>query len=320
MHRAGYATYLVGKWHLGFLPQYSPMENGFDYFFGFHAGAIDYISHSHDLYENDKPVNVDGYLTDIWAQKTVEIIRQSHQKPFFIALMLNAPHWPWQAPGDKPFADTSGDASSWSKGGSPSIYAAMVKSLDDAVGTIVQTLDEQGLSKNTVVIFTSDNGGERYSDNGIYSGNKMQLLEGGIREPAIVRWPGKIAEHSTSNQAVITMDWTATILSLAGGKADPKFPLDGMNVMPILMQQKKEISRTFYWRLARRAHQKAIVSGYWKYLQDEKGEYLFNLAVDPSEKNDLHQQQPALFQKLKQQYANWEATVLKPGPDLAAKQ
>ncbi len=311
LQKAGYETDLVGKWHLGFLPQYSPLKNGFDYFYGFHAGALDYITHSNDLFENDNPITKEGYATDLWADKTIEIIRNHHTKPFFLALMFNAPHWPWQGPGDKPYPDTM----KWTSGGSPAIYAAMMKSLDNAVGKIVKAIDDLNLSNNTVIIFTSDNGGERYSDNGIYKEGKMSLWEGGIREPAFVRWTGKIKENSITNQVVTTMDWTATILSLARAKADPKFPLDGIDIMPIMLGKKKEMDRTLYWRIFQRNQHKAMRDGKWKYLQDEKGnEYLFDLSNDPGEQNNLKDQQQDIFNKLKKKYGEWEKTVLKPVP------
>src|SRR6266496_6371070 len=119
LKKAGYETYLVGKWHLGYQPEFSPNRNGFDYFFGFHAGAIDYISHSNDLYENETAIHKDGYLTDIWADKAIEIISKQHSKPYFLAVMFNAPHWPWQGPSDKAYPDTM----RWISGGSPAIYA-----------------------------------------------------------------------------------------------------------------------------------------------------------------------------------------------------
>jgi arylsulfatase A-like enzyme len=311
LKKTGYETYLVGKWHLGYLPEYSPMRNGFDYFYGFHAGAIDYISHSNDLYENDQAIHKDGYLTDIWAEKAIEIINKPHSKPFFLAIMFNAPHWPWQGPRDKAYPDTMRLTS----GGSPAIYAAMMKSLDDAVGRIVKATDDLKLANNTVIIFTSDNGGERYSDNGIYKGAKMSLWEGGIREPAFVRWPGKIRENSVTNQVTTTMDWTATILSLAGAKPDPKFPLDGIDIMPILIGKKKETDRTLYWRIFQRNQHKAMRDGKWKYLKDEKGnEYLFDLSNDPREVNNLKDQQQDIFNKLKMKYSEWEKTVLEPIP------
>ena len=177
LKKSGYTTFLVGKWHLGFLPAFSPNKNGFDEFFGFHGGAIDYISHTdpsgdNDLYENKNPVMKDGYMTDLLMKKTVEIIQQDHSKPFFLCVMFNAPHWPWQAPGDSIYPHT---VEKWRMGGSPQVYARMMQSMDDAIGTILKTLDEKKLSNNTVVIFTSDNGGERFSDMGELSGRKALL-------------------------------------------------------------------------------------------------------------------------------------------------
>jgi len=309
MKKAGYETYLVGKWHLGYPVEYSPIRNGFDYFYGFHAGAIDYISHSNDLYENETKIEQPGYTTDLWADKAVELITRQHSKPFFLTIMFNAPHWPWQVPGDKPYPE---GFENWTKDGSPEIYAAMMRNLDSAVGRIVKAVDDHNPA-NTVIIFTSDNGGERYSDNGPYKGRKMSLWEGGIREPAFVRWPGKIKEHSTTNQVVTTMDWTATILSLGGGKADPKFPLDGMNITPILKGKQKEVDRTLYWRIFQRQQHKAMRDGKWKWLQDEKGnEYLFDLEADPTEKTDVKDQHKDVLEKLRKKYRQWEATMLKP--------
>jgi arylsulfatase A-like enzyme len=184
---------------------------------------------------------------------------------------------------DKPVA--AGGAAEWSKGGSPQVYAAMMKSLDDAVGKVVKAIDDLSLSNNTVIIFTSDNGGEKFSDMGIYKGGKMQLWEGGIREPAFIRWTGKLKENFVTEQVATTMDWTATILALAGARADRNFPLDGIDLMPILTGKKEEVQRTLYWRISQRRKHYAIRDGNWKWLRDEKNEeYLFDLAVDPSEK------------------------------------
>ncbi len=315
LKRNGYETYLVGKWHLGYDLKYSPNKNGFDYFFGFNSGGIDYISHTNpkghsDLYENETPIKKGGYLTDIWAEKAIEIIESNHTKPFFLSVMFNAPHWPWQAPGDKPYPDTM----NWHTGGSKEKYAAMINSLDQAVGKIMKALDVQKITNQTLVIFTSDNGGEEFSDMGIYSGMKEELLEGGIKEPAFVRWPGTIASGNSTTQVAITMDWTATILAAAATKPDPAFPLDGMNLLPVLKGGKEVMGRTFYWRLFQEKKQKAIRDGDWKYLQNEKGEFLFNLEKDPGEKKDLKKIYPTKFIRLKKKYRDWEATVLKPIP------
>jgi arylsulfatase A-like enzyme len=316
MKKAGYQTYLVGKWHLGFKPEFNPTRNGFDYFYGFHGGAIDYISHTNprgksDLYENYTPVKKEGYITDIWAEKAIEIINKPQTNPFFLTIMFNAPHWPWQGPGDKPYPDSV----RWVSGGNQTIYAAMMKSLDDAVGAIISALDKKDFAKNTIVIFTSDNGGEKFSDMGIYKGSKMELWEGGIREPAFIRWPGKIRANSITNQLANTMDWTATILASGGGKADVKFPLDGIDLMPVILGKKKEVERTFYWRISQRRDNKAMREGKWKYLKDEKGkEYLFDLLADPSEKHNLKDNERAVFSRLKEKYKEWEGTMLTPLP------
>ena len=325
LKKAGYATYLVGKWHLGFRPQFSPGQNGFGYFFGFHSGAVDYARHQAplggpDLYENAQPVKRSGYITDLLKEKAIGLIRRPHPQPFFLALMFNAPHWPWQAPGDRSNTDTATSMATWTGGGSAATYAAMMKSLDEAVGAVMNTLDEQGLSGNTVVIFTSDNGGERFSDMGPYKGRKYDLWEGGIRVPAFVRWPGKIKEGSTTPQVAVTMDWTATILSLAGAKPRPNASLDGVDLVPVLTGLKKPTDRVLYWRLAQRKNHKALREGQWKYLQDEKGvDYLFNLETDPGEKKNLREAEAVRFALLKKKYAQWEARMLKPLHDDQAR-
>jgi len=315
LRKSGYETFLVGKWHLGFSPVNSPLKNGFDYFLGFHGGGIDYVSHTdpngnNDLYEGNKAVRQKGYLTDILAQKAIDIIHRDHSQPFFLGIMFNAPHWPWQAPGDSVYALGN---DSWRKGGSPETYAAIVKSMDDAVGKILKALDEENLN-NTVVIFTSDNGGERFSDMGRYSGGKMTLREGGIKVPAFIRWPGRVPEATVTEQVAITMDWSATILAIAEAKSDSKFSLDGINLMPFITGRRRPVNRTFYWRISQRSQQKAMREGNWKYLKDGKGEYLFDLFYDGAEKNDLKEREKEVFDILKKKYDDWEKTVLKPVP------
>lgn len=316
LKKAGYQTYLVGKWHLGFSPASSPLKNGFDEFFGYHGGGIDYISHTdpngnNDFFENDNPIIKDGYMTDLLRDKAIEIIRRSHKQPFFLSLMFSAPHWPWQARNDKAYPLGNNN---WKAGGSAATYAEMVKSMDEAVGAILKSLDDEKLSANTVVIFTSDNGGEKYSYMGELTGAKLAVWEGGIKEPAFIRWPGKIAANTVTTQPAITMDWTATILALAKTQADPAFPLDGTDLMPVCLGKKKPFPRTFYWRVFQRSKQKAIRDGDWKYIKDEKGEYLFDVSKDPGEKNDLKETEKKVFTRLKQKYNEWEKTVLEPVP------
>ncbi len=312
---SGYETALVGKWHLGVLPQYSPMQNGFEYFYGIHSGAADYISHKgegrrSDLYENENEVEKEGYLTNMFTEKAIAFIQQKHNKPFFLTLNYNAPHWPWQGPTNLAYADTL----DFKAGGTPAIYAAMMKSLDDGVGAVMKALDDAGLRNQTIVIFTNDNGGEKFSDHGGLAQQKGTLWEGGIKVPAFVRWPGKIKPGTITQQAAITMDWTATILAVAGAKADRAIPLDGVDLMPVLQGRNNAVDRTFYWRTFQRTQQKAIREGRWKYLQDKAGEYLFDLVADPGEKNNLKEENPEMFLKLKTKYALWERQMLKPIP------
>jgi arylsulfatase A-like enzyme len=188
----------------------------------------------------------------------------------------------------------------------------MMKSLDDGIGKIMQALDDVQLTDQTIVIFTNDNGGDRYSNSGGLSNSKMTLWEGGIRVPAFVRWPGKINAGIITQQVAVTMDWTATILKAGGAKANKDFPLDGIDLMPVLTGKKKNINRTLYWRISQRSRSNAIRDGKWKYLQDEKGQYLFDLSADQEEKNDLKTKEEKRFEKMKAKFEKWEKTVLQP--------
>lgn len=310
---AGYTTALIGKWHLGSQANHSPLKNGYDYFFGIRSGAADYISHKGtsgqpDLYENDSLVATEGYLTELFSDKVISFLKQKHRQPFFLTLAYNAPHWPWQGPTDVAYADSV----NFRQGGSPAVYAEMMRSLDNSIGEIMKTLDDEHLAENTIVIFTNDNGGERFSDNGGFSKGKATLWEGGLRVPAFVRWPGKIKAGVISQQVAVTMDWSATIIALSSAKPHSNFPLDGIDLTPVLKGQKEIADRKIYWRTFQRAKQKAMRFNEWKYLQDESGEYLFNLSNDPAEKTDLKQSQKDVFEKLKKEYAAWEKTVLQP--------
>ena len=313
MKDAGYETALIGKWHLGFKNEFGPNRNGFDYFYGFRSGAADYVSHKGDggtkpdLYENENAIEEKGYLTTLFKEHALRFLGQPHDKPFFLSLDFNAPHWPWQAPGDPAYPDTMRQ----NAGGSPAVYAKMMIALDDAVGEIMKFVDEQPYSKNTLIIFTSDNGGERYSDMGPYKGKKLALWEGGIREPAFVRWTGVIKPNLQTEQVATTMDWTATILAAAKATPNPQYPLDGIDLLPVCIGRSPLITRTLFWRTIERSHQKAMRNGNWKYLVDEKGEYLFDLSSDPYETNDVKDKYPDILQRMKQKYAAWEGTVLK---------
>ena len=310
---AGYDTALVGKWHLGYLPYYGPLRSGFDEFFGIMSGAVDHFSHKTmasepDLYEGEVTVDRVGYITDLLTQRAIEYLKRRHAKPFYLSLHYTAPHWPWEGPKDKAFSDAMKYGPvGFRAGGSLKVYAEMMKSLDGGIGRVLQALKASGLESDTLVIFTSDNGGERFSFNWPFSGQKGDLREGGVRVPAIVRWPGVIRPGTTSGHPVITMDWTATMIAAAGSKPDPKFPLDGEDQLPILMGQNSIADRTFFWRTRR---QGAMRSGKWKYVREGKNEFLYDLSVDEREQANFVEAEASKLSDLRTQFRNWESQMM----------
>lgn len=313
---AGYETALVGKWHLGTLPEFHPLRHGFDEFYGFLGAAADYVSHVDSehgtelFYDGETPTRVEGYLTDLFTERAVQFITRERSAPFFLNLQYNAPHWPWQAPGDPPFPDSL----AWKGGGSPETYARMVESLDAGIGRVLDALAAHGLEGNTLVIFTSDNGGERFSDMGPLRGAKMTLWEGGIRVAAAARWPGIIPAGTETDQVAVTMDWTATLLAAAGIELDADAAPDGIDLMPVLTGAAAPSARELFWRTYQRTRHKAMRGGDWKYLATEDGEFLFDLETDPGETRDRKDDQPDLFERFRAAYARWEARVLEPVP------
>ena len=311
----GYETALIGKWHLGLLPEFHPQRHGFDQFYGFLGAAADYTSHIDTealqdyFYDGDRPAPADGYLTDLLTDRAVQFVAREREPPFFLNLQYNAPHWPWQAPGDPPYPDSL----RWAQGGSPETFARMVERMDQGVGKVLDALRQRGLERETLVVFTSDNGGERFSHMGPFSHGKMTLYEGGIRVAAFARWPGVIPAGHTSDQVCITQDWTATLLAAAGASPDPRAPLDGMDLLPALTGT-PPVFRDLYWRITQRAQHRATRGGNWKFLATEDGEFLFDLAADAGETNDVKRQHADVLARLKGAYAAWERGVLAPIP------
>ncbi|HLL74784.1 MAG TPA: sulfatase-like hydrolase/transferase [Pyrinomonadaceae bacterium] len=310
---AGYRTALVGKWHMGYLPRYGPLKSGYEEFFGIMSGANDFFTHADaygegDLFEMEVPVERAGYMTDLLTERAVQFITRRHDRPFYLSLHYTAPHWPWEGPRDEAVSRTLGQGyAGMTAGGSLKIYAEMMRSLDEGISRVVRALSAARLERNTLVVFTSDNGGERFSFNWPFRGEKFQLLEGGIRVPAIARWPGTIPAGRTSDQVNITMDWTATMAALAGAQPHPAYPLDGVDLLPTLRGNRPAFERTLFWRHHKSA---AVRRGRWKYLQDEEGEHLFDLATDEREQADFRQSHAAIFEQLKSAHADWDKQLL----------
>ena len=310
LKKAEYHTALFGKWHLGFKPEFFPLAHGFDTFFGISPGGADYVSHRYEgedvLFENNEPVKSEGYLTDLLTDRAIDYITKT-EGPFFLSLQYNAPHWPWQAPGDPAHNDTT----KMTSGGNVSTYARMVQSLDTNIGRLLKSIEEAGLKDKTLIIFTSDNGGERFSDMSPFKGKKLQLWEGGIRVPAWVVWPGKIKPNTTTDQVAVTMDWTVTILNAARIPVGKDFGFDGINLLPIL-QGGEKVDRNLYWRITNRERWDAYRSGDWKYIRTPKGEGLYDLATDVAEATDLKEKQPQIFKEMKVGFEKMDREMLDP--------
>jgi arylsulfatase A-like enzyme len=321
LKRAGYETALIGKWHLGFLPEHGPIRHGFDEFYGILSGGVDYFSHrvpsgKLDLHEGNVTVNQTGYMTDLLTDRAVRYVRRRHAAPFYLALNYTAPHWPWEGPGDtaasrmyRTVADTVKDrfVRGYADGGSLRVFAAMMQRLDEGVGRLLRALEDAGQSRDTFVVFTSDNGGERYSYNWPASDGKTSLQEGGIRVPAIVRWPGRVPAGRTADQSIITMDWTATMLGVAGAVPDPGYPLDGVDLTPLCLGKPAQFERALFWRT--RA-QDAARRGRWKYLRSGDDEMLFDIPNDPGERSDLDIYQPQALTSLREEFRRWNSQML----------
>jgi arylsulfatase A-like enzyme len=312
---SGYDTALIGKWHLGFRPEWGPNAHGFDEFFGNLAGAVDYHLHktgrgAPDLYENLKPVEQHGYMTDLLTDRAVKYIRRRRTSPFYLSLHYTAPHWPWQdrKGGERiTFTDKTIEPITMGGGGSLKLYAEMMRSLDEGVGRVMQALRAAGKDRNTLVIFTSDNGGERFSYQWPFSGRKGELLEGGIRVPAIARWPGVIPANRVTHEPAISMDWTATILAAAETKPAESYPLDGINLLPLMRGANPIQERAFFWRIY---DQDAVRKGKWKYYRSGDRRRLFDLSFDQHEQADFAVKNPDTLQRLTAEFDKWNGQML----------
>lgn len=321
---AGYHTALIGKWHLGWKPEFSPNAHGFDEFFGFKSGYIDYYQHTAgsdaplqaDLFDDDKPVEVAGYMTDLITDRAVRILEQHRSGPVFLDIAYNAPHWPYQRP-DQPSTarDRARHLTPFEKDTSTRAdYVTMVERVDAGVGRILATLDRLGLRRNTIVVFTNDNGGEWLSHGGPLFHRKASVWEGGIRVPALVRWPGHVPAGRVSHQVGLTMDLTASFLAAAGVPAAAT-KLDGLNLLPILGGG-PEVERTLFWRVTGAARQQqAVRNGRWKLVVDQGRPLLFDLSKDIGERTDLIASHGDVAARLQAALEAWQADV-----DAEAKQ
>lgn len=315
LRERGYETALVGKWHLGEPPAHSPLAHGYDHFFGIVPGAADYFRHhpvmggrdiGTGLFRDNEQIQRDGYLTDVLGDQAVEYIN-ARRKPLFLSLHFTAPHWPWEGREDAAVARRLKEFFHYD-GGTLETYARMVAAMDDNVGKVLAALRARGDLDNTLIVFTSDNGGERFSNTWPFTGMKGELLEGGIRVPILAQWPGHIAAGSVSGQVMMSMDFLPTFLSIAGGSAAPA-EFDGMDLSAQLLGRAAPVERTLFWRF-KANEQAAVRQGDWKYLRLGGKDHLFNVAIDPRERAERAEAEPAKFRELKALYDRWNQQML----------
>jgi len=318
LKKAGYRTSLIGKWHLGELPEYGPLKSGYDHFFGIHSGGTDYFNHEFhwqdkklgQLFSDEKPTREIGYMTYLLGQHAEKEINLAAKdpRPFMMSLHFTAPHWPWEGPEDQAIAKSIGDIRHYD-GGNIKTYATMLETMDTVIGNLLQQLAELGVAENTLVIFSSDNGGERFSDTWPLIGMKGELLEGGIRVPLIMRWPRQIKANSDSTQVISLMDLMPTLLAASGLTPAANYPSDGENLLPVIVDEAKPQPRRLFWR--HNAHQQlALREGDWKYLKIEGNEFLFNLHNDERERANLKQQQPERLAEMRHAAEQWQQSQL----------
>jgi arylsulfatase A-like enzyme len=264
-----------------------------------------------DLWDGDVLLHQTGYLTDLLGARAVDVVNAYAKatQPFFLSLHFNAPHWPWEGPGDEAESARvrSTDLNDYD-GGNQKTYQRMIQAMDVQIGRVLQALDANRIGEDTIVVFTSDNGGERFADTWPFTGRKQELLEGGLRIPLLVSWPARIPPGQ-SDQVAMTMDWLPTLLAAAGTSPDPAFPPDGLNLLPTLIDRRPPVSRKLYWRY-KANHQRAMRDGDFKYLKILDNTFLFNIVDDPMERANLKDRRKDIFDRLEKDWYEWDSTML----------
>ncbi len=338
----GYATGLVGKWHLGAGPQTGPNAHGFEEFFGFHSGCIDYYSHRyywgepklvnyHDLWRNGREVFEDGrYMTELITREALSFLERRGGRPFFLYVAYNAPHYPMHAP--ERYVERFPALEPERR-----MYAAMLAAVDDSVGEILGRLEKLGLRENTLVFFGGDNGATaepraglnqqpaRGGSNHPLRGWKFSLFEGGIRVPAILSWPGRIPAGRVVAEPACHMDLLPTILRAAGAPLPADRTLDGRDILPVAASGAASPHEALYWHSG---GQLAVRRGRWKLVKDgfpadgtpqgrrplegEDALFLSDLEEDPGETRNLRRLRPAVVDELLTLAEGWLEQVKRP--------
>jgi arylsulfatase A-like enzyme len=308
----GYATGIVGKWHLGYRPGFRPLDRGFDEFFGFLGGAHSYIDPGlgtqNAILRGNNPVDEKEYLTDAFTREAVAFISKHKSEPFFLYLPYNAVHTPMQA------STKREDRFSKIEDKKRKTFATMLAEMDDGVGRILDELHKHELEENTLVVFLSDNGGPtkaNTSRNDPLNGHKAQVAEGGIRVPFLIQWKGRVPRRKVYKEPVISLDILPTAIAAAGAKPSPDAKLDGVDLIPYLTGDKSgEPHEKLFWRFGA---QQAVRAGDWKLSKQGAGQpKLFNLSTDIGEKTDLADKEPGKVKELEAAYKAWNSELKAP--------
>ena len=313
----GYHTKLIGKWHLGNPPIHGPLQHGYDEFLGVVEGAADYFRHrivaggkevGTGLAQGNTAINAEGYLTDMFGDEAVKTIEKVGEKPFFISLHFTAPHWPWEGREDIEVAKMIENSQHWD-GGNLAKYKEMVEAMDENVGKVLAALERTGKKDDTIVIFTSDNGGERFSETWPFIGQKGEVLEGGVRVPIVMQWPARIAPGGRSEQVMASMDFLPTLLAMAGGSPAKAGTFDGADLSAQLAGKAAVVERTLYFRF-NADNQAAVRHGDWKYVRIGGKEHLFNLAEDERERANRVAAEPKKLEELRRMWDRWNVQMV----------
>lgn len=333
LKRAGYVSGIFGKWDLGVHRRYLPLQRGFDEFYGFVNTGIDYYTHERygvpSMYRNNQPTTEDRgtYCTDLFEREAVRFLDENRDRPFFLYLPFNAPHSASnldpeiraaaQAPEDfmrlyanlrDEWVETDHRYAGRVKVPSPELrrkrYLAAVTAMDDAIGRVLNLLDEYELAENTLVIFFSDNGGGGAADNGPLRGGKSSMWEGGNRVCAIVRYPGRVPAGSRNDEFLTALELFPTLIKAAGLQLPADLELDGFDMMPVLSGKEKSRRTEMFWERAREG--RAARVGHWKWVESRRGNGLFDLSKDIGETNDLSKEHPEKLRELRTAFEAWE--------------
>ncbi len=316
---AGYETAVFGKWHMGYEPKFNPLEQGFDEFFGFLGGNVDYFTHEElseipVLLEGKELAEAEGYMTHVITDRAVEFLgraKADERPPFFLYLPYSVPHFPFQGPGDGEKAPHPEEE--WTAG-TREKYVEMLEDMDASVGRVLDAIQENGLLLKTIVVYASDHGAMKPGLNTPLRDYKGTLFEGGVRVPCIVRWPGNMPTGAESSQICSLMDLTPSFLRVAGAKVPDGGELDGVDILEHVQKGEEDYPRTLFWR-ARRGERtwRAVRFGDAKYVRKTEGEvtseWLFDLSEDEGEEEDLMERNKEIADELKKMLAEWELGV-----------